>query len=154
MLIWIKAGVYAVIDFKSLHLYTKDLKVLYVEDDEFLQQKMLSMFKKLFFRVDIAANGKEGLEKYNQFLSDSGSCYDLVISDINMPYLNGIDMSRSILDINAEQYILVISAYNDTTNLQKLINIGINYFMPKPFDFQSLFIILENSPTFTSLAFE
>jgi len=143
LLIWIKAGVYTVIDFKSLHLYTKDLKVLYVEDDEFLQQNVLSMLKKLFSRVDIAANGKEGLEKYNQFLSDSGSYYDLVISDINMPYLNGIDMSRSILDINAEQYILIISAYNDTTNLQKLINIGINYFMPKPFDFQSLFIILE-----------
>ena len=143
MLIWIKTGAYVVIDFKSLHLYTKNLKVLYVEDDEFLQQNVLSMLKKLFFRVDIAANGKEGLEKYNQFLSDSGSYYDLVISDINMPYLNGIDMSRSILDINAEQYILIISAYNDTTNLQKLINIGINYFMPKPFDFQSLFIILE-----------
>lgn len=111
---------------RQLHQFSSHLNVLYVEDDDVLRQETIALFEPFFHSVDSACNGKEGLERYNQYL------YDLVITDINMPEMNGIEMIKQIHEVNPDQKVIVISAYNDSEMLLKLIREGINSFILKP----------------------
>ena len=116
----------------------KHLNVLYVEDDDNLRQSTLNLLKNYFTNIDIARDGKEGLEQYISFNKKHNKTYDIVITDITMPHVTGIEMSKIILEINSKQVIIVISAHNDSTYLLDLINIGISKFILKPIDVKQL----------------
>jgi len=121
---------------KGLLEYSKALKVLYVEDDVIIQENYFKVFNEFFSHVDVADNGKIGLEKY------LNSDYDLVITDINMPEMNGIVMIENILEKNPEQLIIVTSAHDDSTYLLQLINLGIEKFLIKPIEFAQLTAVI------------
>lgn len=120
----------------KLKEYAAECKVLYVEDDEIIRQQTNDFLSRFFQNITLAENGKEGLDKYQ-----NGS-YDIIITDINMPVMNGIEMIEAIRDENPEQIILVTSAYNDSDNLIKLINLGIMRFVLKPFNNKQFIIML------------
>ena len=117
---------------------TKLLKVLYVEDNEETRVQALKILQNFFINIDVAVDGKDGLEQYKN--SDD---YDIVISDINMPNMNGIEMSKAILEINHNQYIIIISAYNDSEQLQEITKIGIDNYIHKPIRMDSLIQALQ-----------
>ncbi len=117
---------------KDLHKYSNDLNVLYVEDDESLRNETVTLFKMLFKNIDTAEDGAIGLQKYNQ------NFYDLVISDVNMPNMNGIDMAKNIREINSEQKIIIISAHDESHILIDLIQAGANGFILKPMHMDDL----------------
>jgi YesN/AraC family two-component response regulator len=125
-------------DLSLLYSYSKDLKVLYVEDDIRVNQSTTEIFEDYFSKVECAFNGIEGIEKYNHFHSLTSDYYDIVITDINMPKLNGIDMIKQIKTINKAQEFLVISAYSDSDKLLKLIELGISHFLLKPISLERL----------------
>lgn len=112
----------------KLQQYTKNLRVLYVEDDVVIRDQTTDFLNRFFSSVDLAHNGKEGLERYRE------ASYDLVVTDINMPEMNGIEMIGHIKKINEEQVILVTSAYNDSDYFIALIELGADKFVMKPFD--------------------
>ncbi len=116
----------------------KNLTVLYVEDSDVVRESTLDLLENFFSNIDWAVNGEEGLQKYEKYHHDNQHYYDIVITDINMPKMNGIEMSRSILTLNEEQVILVISAHNESDYLLKLINMGIANFILKPIDITQL----------------
>jgi EAL domain-containing protein (putative c-di-GMP-specific phosphodiesterase class I)/PleD family two-component response regulator len=120
------------LDLTKLREYTKDMKVLYVEDDLSIQAEMQELLKKFFSTIVLAKNGKEGLEAYKK------ESYDLIITDVNMPIMNGIEMSKTILEKNHNQSIIIFSAYSDSKYLLELINSGIEYFILKPVDIKKL----------------
>ncbi len=111
---------------KDLTKYTKHLSVLYIEDDDELRENIVILFDLFFKGTDSASNGQEGLDLYNK------KQYDIVITDINMPKMNGIEMICKIKEINTEQKIVAISAHNEAHTLQDLIKVGINSFIAKP----------------------
>lgn len=102
------------------------LKVLYVEDDVALRNETRNLFEKIFKSVDVAGNGAEGLMRFSQ------QQYDLVITDIEMPELNGLEMSKKIKELHPNIPIVVISAYSNSSYLIEAIGIGINYYILKP----------------------
>lgn len=106
--------------------------VLYVEDDKVLNESVTIYLKKFFQNVQSAFNGKEGLELFKK------NKHDLIISDIEMPVLNGIEMAKEIKKINPNQNILVISAYTDTTYFTESIKIGIDGYIIKPIDYHQM----------------
>ncbi|MDA7818381.1 response regulator [Sulfurimonas sp.] len=110
----------------------KDFKVLYIEDDIEIRNSTSQFLNTFFNVVDTAIDGLDGLEKYKSFHKENNSYYHLIITDINMPNMNGIELSKNILKINPDQTILVISAYNDSNNLIEMINLHISHFTPKP----------------------
>ncbi len=110
----------------------KGLKVLYVEDDEKLRLETSKIIERIFDTVDIASNGEEGL----QLFKSTG--YDFVITDIEMPYSNGIEMSRSIRKIDKDTPIIIVSAYSNTDYFIESISIGIDYYILKPIKMPSL----------------
>ena len=116
-------------NFKNLHKFTSTLHLLYVEDDTNLRAGTVEILENFFATVSVCTNGQTGLEKYKKFFNESGKYFDIVITDINMPVMNGIDMSEQIIHLNQKQSIFVISAHNEPHYLTKLINIGIDKFL-------------------------
>jgi len=119
-------------DFKLVHEYTKDLTILYVEDNESLRVSTQKVFDNFFKHVDIAIDGDDGLETYLQYRKEQGVYYDLVISDINMPLMDGIEMSKEILVHNSTQSIIFITAHNEASYLHDAIKMGASGFLIKP----------------------
>lgn len=114
------------------------IDVLYVEDDQNVQKQMLKMFLKLFNSVDVASNGLEALEMYHE------KNYDLVITDIKMPNMCGVELCKNIITFNNEQTILLTSAYKDSNELIRLMDFGVAGFILKPIDMDKLLIKLHN----------
>ncbi len=117
---------------KDLHKYSHDLNVLYVEDDDNLRNETETLFKMLFKNIDTAEDGSVGLQKFND------NFYDLVISDVNMPKMNGIEMCKKIREINSEQKIIIVSAHDESHILIDLIQAGANGFILKPMHMDDL----------------
>ncbi|MEA3490675.1 MAG: response regulator [Campylobacterota bacterium] len=113
---------------------SRELTILYVEDNDIVRESTIDMLDALFATVDSARDGAEGLAKYEHYYSENNRYHDIILTDINMPKMNGIEMSRSILAINGEQIIIVISAHNESDYLLTLINMGISNFILKPID--------------------
>lgn len=122
--------------FKDLQKFSLRLSVLYVEDNGSLQEETKKIFDPLFARVDLAQNGEEGLAKYNH------AHYDIIITDINMPVMNGIDMIERIREINPEQKIIAISAHDESSILINLMRKGVSSFILKPINLNELLTVL------------
>lgn len=133
-------------DFKNLNQYTKNLTILYIEDEEAIRTQMEIMLQQLFFETHSADNGKLAFEMYNNYYEKNNKYYDLILSDIAMPQMNGIELSRNILKINPNQHIVIISAYSEKEKLQDLISLGINSYITKPINvYEFLEVLFEES---------
>lgn len=106
-----------------------DLSILYVEDDESLREHNAYFYQSLFKEVHIGQNGAEGVALYEKYLPD------LIVTDINMPVMNGVTMAKTIKNIDGTTPIIVLTAYNDESLLLELIDIGVDAFLNKPADF-------------------
>ena len=102
--------------------------LLYVEDDIELAQTFITYLSKIFNEVVYAQNGSDGLELYKD------NEFELVITDIQMPIMSGMEMSKNILQLHREQKIIVLSAHEESPCLIELINMGVKGFLQKPFE--------------------
>ena len=128
-------------DFETIYQYSKDLTVLYAEDDSNIQEETLDILEMFFPRVDTVSNGKEAYDLYCKNHEE----YDLVITDISMPVMDGTELIKNIHKINSEQVIIVISAYNESSRLIDLIELGIYSFIMKPVNQEQFFTALYKS---------
>lgn len=130
---------------KELLTHTRDLSVLVVEDHVELRDNTTEILKKFFNKADSAVNGEDAIKKYREFHSKESKYYDIILSDIQMPKLNGVDLVENIYKINPNQIVIIISAYDETKYLFPLINLGIEQFIKKPIDYQNLLKVLLNA---------
>lgn len=114
---------------KELKELTSNLVVLYAEDDGDIAGTMTSYLAKFFKEVVYAVNGEDGLNLYKE------GEFDLVITDIRMPKMNGLDMSFEIKQINPNQNIIIISAYSEIENFVSSIKLGIDGYIIKPVNY-------------------
>ncbi len=133
------------INIKELTRCSKELNVLYVEDDKFFAQDTTEILENFFSCIDLAVNGEDALKKYLQYFNKNQTYYDIVITDIFMPKMNGLELTKSIYTYNDTQSIIVISAHNEAEYLLEFINIGIEYFIVKPFDISEIMNVLYKS---------
>jgi len=117
----------------------ESISLLYVEDEQMLREKVTLFFSKIFQKIDTAANGKEGLEKFLD------TPYDIIITDLLMPTMNGIEFIRNIREINEKQEIIVLSAYTDSEYLTQCIDFGVTGYIVKPIDFVQAIKVLDIS---------
>jgi len=106
----------------------KTLKILLVEDEKRLAQLLKEAISDYFFSVVIAKDGNEGLKKFKIFKPD------IIITDIMMPFCNGLEMTTKIKELDEFIPIIVLSAHSDKEKLLKAIDLGINKYFIKPFD--------------------
>ena len=119
-------------DIKELRELCANFKVLYAEDDISIQNVMSEYLGKFFKTVVTASDGEEGLNAYK---NDS---FDLVITDLSMPHMNGLEMISKIKEINADQAVLITTAHNEPEYMFGAIKAGIDGYILKPFDFMQL----------------
>lgn len=127
---------------KELLVHTKKLSILFVEDHDDLRDNTRDILKTFFNQVDSAKNGEEAIKKYKEHYANESKYYDIILSDIQMPRLNGVELVESIYSINPNQIVIIISAYDDAKYLLPLINLGIEQFIKKPIDYQELLKVL------------
>ncbi len=125
--------------------YSNTLTVLYVEDDKAIRDQMAETLQDFFQEVIVAEDGQEGLEKFSAYKEKFHSYPDIVITDIRMPRLTGIEMSKKILFLNPEQIIIIHSAHNESELLLDLINMGVSHFLLKPLQPQQLYKTLHKA---------
>ena len=126
------------VDTKELVKYTKNFNVLYMEDEDLLRISTKEMLENYFNRVDIAAEGETGFQKYKEYYEQHNKFYDIVITDLIMPKMNGEEASKHIIDLNPNQNIIAVSAKADFQQIVRLINLGVNKFISKPIGTQEL----------------
>jgi len=130
------------IESKELINYSKNLSILLVEDDIDLRTNMAEILSNFFKNVSVAENGKEALSIYTSYVKEQDAFYDIVLTDIRMPKMNGVELTKELYKINAEQFVIVLSAHDESDYLLPLINLGIEQFIKKPIDFQELLEVL------------
>ncbi len=116
----------------------KKMSILYVEDEEFVRESFTNLLTRNIQSVHIACDGIEGLDLYKKHH------IDIVISDINMPKMNGLEMAKQIKEINSESTIVFTTAFGDNENLQKSIDIGVDGYLIKPIDINKVFTKLNS----------
>ena len=121
---------------------SKNLNILYVEDDELLRNSTAELFSNYFKSIEVAIDGNDGYEKYKLYFDETGQNYDIVISDINMPIMDGLEMCTKIREITFDQSIVLVTAFNETSYLHKAIEIGIDGFLTKPVETEQLKSVL------------
>lgn len=124
--------------FDKLYFHTKDLSLLLVEDYEPLRSNMQEILEDLFKVVYSSANGEDALNIYENHYKLNHKYIDIIIADIQMPIMNGVELSKKIKDIHLDQSIIILSAHTDSKYLLELINYGIAQFITKPIENDNL----------------
>lgn len=119
--------------------FSKTLNILFVEDNKEVSEQIQKMLENFFDKIDLAFDGEEALKLYNE------NFYDIVITDLSMPKLDGISLCKEIMKQNENQIILVISAYTHPNDLHDLINIGVSKFIQKPINTKDIIETLTNT---------
>ena len=113
---------------RNLIKHTKNLNILYVEDNLEVQTQTAKMLQSFFNNISIANNGKVALE-----LFVNNDSYHILITDIKMPILDGLGFIESIRKINKRVPIIVLSAHDNKDYFLKTINAGIDGYILKPY---------------------
>lgn len=116
-----------------------DIRILLVEDDYTTKALLCPILKSRGFQVLLADNGLEGLELFRKHQPD------IVLTDLMMPYMNGLEMARNIRGESPDAQIIVITAYSNTNFLLEAIDIGINQFVLKPVELPKFNTAIEQS---------
>ncbi len=119
------------------HLMSRKNKILFVDDEPDVRPLVLQRFRrevrKKVFECHFAENGVEAL----QFIAEN-SDLDLVVSDINMPEMDGLTLLSKIPEVNPDLKSIIVSAYGDMKNIRRAMNTGAFDFVVKPIDFEDL----------------
>lgn len=107
-------------------------KILLIDDDPAIRIFMQDFFEERDYSVETAATGLEGLEKYQK-----GS-YELVISDMMMPELYGLDVLKKIREKNPEQRVIMLTAVQEPEVMEKARQLGCRFYLVKPFSLSEL----------------
>jgi len=114
---------------------------LYVEDEDMIRDSIGGLLAGMFKELILCENGLVGLERYKE----RGKEIDLVITDINMPKMNGLDMLEEIKKINQFVPMIITTAHNDTNFLHRAIDVGVNGYINKPIDIRKLLEVIKKN---------
>ncbi len=106
----------------------KTLRVLLIEDDREIREQLALFLTRIVGTLYIAENGEQGFEAFKT------SCPDLVITDIRMPVMDGLEMAKAIKEMDNNVPIIVTTAYNETQFLLNAIEMGLDKYVVKPTD--------------------
>lgn len=113
--------------------------MLVAEDDKAAREALCLMIRMKFpdAAVYSAEDGAIGLELFRKYTPD------IVITDVNMPVKNGIEMAGDIKAIKPDTRFIVLTAYNEKIFFEKFSEIGFSAYILKPIEFRKLFAALE-----------
>ncbi|MDA7817495.1 response regulator [Sulfurimonas sp.] len=111
---------------KNINEVSEHISILYVEDTISAQREFSDILSIFVDEVNVASNGEEGLQMYKELSPD------IIITDIQMPVMNGLDMIKEIRSEDTDTPIIITSAFNDNSYLFDAIELGIEHYLLKP----------------------
>ncbi|WP_457748381.1 diguanylate cyclase [Sulfurimonas sp.] len=110
----------------------RSVSILYVEDEENVRAMLSRFLQRFCQKLYVAKDGQEGLELYKKHNPD------IIISDIKMPKMSGLEMIKEIKQINPSQLVLLLSAHSDSEYLFDAINLNVDGYILKPVDLDAV----------------
>lgn len=119
----------------------KIISILYVEDDPESSENLSEIIRHRYpdIRLLRSDNGNSGLEMFKQYRPE------IVITDINMPILDGIKMASAIKALSPATEIIALTAYTDTKYLLQAIELGFSHYILKPVDIKQLYRVMDKT---------
>jgi DNA-binding response OmpR family regulator len=105
---------------------------MYVEDNREVNRINMQLFRDIFHQVDLAEDGITALDMYKS------SRYDIVIIDLNLPKMSGVDVIKQIKQMDENQLVIVITAYDESECSALLKDINIKHILKKPVKYKKL----------------
>ncbi|MGE3551205.1 MAG: response regulator, partial [Geobacter sp.] len=130
---------------KSAAIEHYDISLLYVEDEKVTREQVSRILQRVVTELHVAENGREGLALYREKRPD------IVLTDIMMPLMNGLEMCREIRQLDHDSQLIMLTAYSDTDYLLECIALGINQYVQKPVDFARLTSAIETCSSYILL---
>lgn len=118
----------------------KSLTLLYVEDDDVIRLEFSNLLASFFSRVLVAKDGRDGLRTY----LENQDKIDIILTDVNMPYLNGIEMIKKIRGIKSNVPVIFATAYSDNEFLVEAIKLRVQEYVVKPIDVRNLLSLMND----------
>lgn len=116
----------------------KNLKLLYIDDEDFIRANAVEYLEFYCDNVYEACDGEDGLKKYEEYKPD------IIITDIKMPKLNGLDMVKEIRKKDKTAKIIVATAFLETCYLLEAVELGLVKYLIKPITEDKLLPILKS----------
>ena len=113
------------------------IKILYVEDDKYARAELEGLAKITKQNAFFAEDGKDGLSMFVKHRPD------IVVSDISMPGMGGLEMAKHIKELSPDTPIIIVTAHSDSHLLIGAIEIGVEGFLLKPLDVEKLLTKLD-----------
>lgn len=127
-------------DINTLKMKASQFSVLYVEDEPSVSEVVKHVLELFFKQVYFASNGKEGLELFIKHKKQ----IDMIFSDIQMPQMNGLEMSRVIKQNDATIPIVIITAHTDKEYFLQSIEVGVDRYLIKPVVQEKVIHVIHN----------
>lgn len=131
-------GVNMNIDDKLIYEYSRKLNILYVENNNSSRTEILPYLYDFFNEVDEAKDGESALSMYKSYKEKTSKTYDIVIANMELPKLDGLELGWKVTKINPWQDIIFTSSDNDALKLKKAIQMGARGFLDKPVSLEHL----------------
>jgi len=114
-------------------------KILIVDDEESLRNFLNILFTKEGYNTSVASNGKEALKMLEK------SSYDVILSDIKMSGVNGLELLEKIKEISPETEVVMMTAYGDTDTAVEAMKLGAYHYIQKPFKNEEIKLVVKKA---------
>lgn len=114
----------------------KNIKVLMIDDNV----ELVKMVKEYFSNhenIDISLEAYDGVEGM-KLIKDNQDDYDVVILDLIMPHKDGVSILEEMKQLGIDKKVIVLTSYNTQDMIRKVSELGIVYFILKPFELSEL----------------
>lgn len=109
-----------------------------MEDEAFTRKQMAKLLKRKVGQVIVAENGEDGIQLFKQHTPD------IVIADMIMPVMGGLDMIKYIRKMSKSCFIIITTAIGDSDTILKTVDVGIDKYLVKPLDSDQLMHVLDD----------
>lgn len=123
-------------NFEKVIEYGKEIRLLYVEDNKDTREGAVEILDKMFPSMQVAVDGEDALKNYEE----NGA--DLLITDLEMPKFNGLELIRKLKEKDRDLAVLITSAYDENDYLSRAISLGVDGYIVKPIIFEPFLELL------------
>ncbi len=114
-------------------------RILIVEDEQDMLAGLRNILSSRGYNVETAGDGRSGLEKVEK------STFDVVITDLKMPDVNGIEVLRKVKEIHSDTIVIVITGYGTVENAVEAMKLGAYDYIAKPFDAEHIRMVVRKA---------
>lgn len=117
------------------------LKMLIADDERVIRETISHLIDWNALDIQVSGLCRNGLEAYDMILDEAP---DIVLTDINMPGLSGLDLIRRVLSISTDTQFVILSGYDDFSYAKQAMRLGIKHYLLKPCNEQEIVEVMED----------